>query len=70
MGVKTKVTDYILKHKNRDVAFFALDDDGDLYEFNVITPDHMPILGNGPKNIAEWLQNRAIPEGRAGLDKI
>lgn len=70
MGVKTKVTDYILKHKNRDVAFFVLDDDGDLYELNVIDPDHTPILGNGPKNIAEWLQNRAIPEGRAGLDKI
>lgn len=56
------MTKYILKHRNRDVAFFAMDEDGDLYSLEIASPEYMPILGNGPKNLAEWIQNRAIPE--------
>ena len=58
---------YMLKHQNRDVAFFVLDTDGDLYTFEVLDPAEMPVLGNGPKNLAEWIQNRAIPDSRDDL---
>lgn len=64
------MTKYILKHRNRDVAFFAMDEDGDLYSLEIASPEYMPILGNGPKNLAEWIQNRAIPEGRPDLSRI
>ena len=64
------MTKYILRHRNRDVAFFAMDEDGDLYSLEIVVQEHMPILGNGPKNLAEWIQNRAIPEGRPDLLKI
>ena len=64
------MTNYILKHQNRNVAYFTMDSDGDLYELDIIDSAHMPILGNGPKNIAEWIQNRAIPDSRKDLDKI
>ena len=61
---------YILRHRNWDAAFFTMDEDGDLYSMEIVSPEYMPILGNGPKNLAEWIQNRAIPEGRADLPKI
>lgn len=61
---------YILKHRDRDVAFFTMDEDGDLYSLEIVSPKYMPILGNGPKNLAEWIQNRAIPEERPDLPKI
>ena len=61
---------YILRHRNWDAAFFTMDEDGDLYSMEIVSPEHMPILGNGPKNLAEWIQNRAIPEGRPDLPKI
>lgn len=64
------MTRYILKHRNRNVAFFTMDEDGDLYSLEIASPEYMPILGNGPKNLAEWIQNRAIPEGRPDLSKI
>lgn len=64
------MTKYILKHRNRDVVFFAMDEDGDLYSLEIASSEYMPILGNGPKNLAEWIQNRAIPEGRPDLPKI
>lgn len=53
---------YMLKHQDRDVASFVLDSDGDLYTFEIINSDEMPILWNGRKNLATWLQNRAIPD--------
>lgn len=61
---------YILRHRNRDAAFFTMDEDGDLYSMEIADPEHMPILGNGPKNLAEWIQNRAIPEERPDLSRI
>lgn len=61
---------YILKHQNRDVASFVLDSDGDLYTFEIFDPNEMPILGDGRKNLAEWIQNRAIPDSRKDLDDI
>lgn len=64
------MTNYILKHQNQDVAFFTMDDDGDLCSLSVVNDKHMPILGNEPKNIAEWIQNRAIPDSRKDLDGI
>lgn len=64
------MTKYILRHRNRDAAFFAIGEDGDLYSLEIVAQEHMPILGNGPKNLAEWIQNRAIPEGRPDLPKI
>lgn len=64
------MTQYILRHRDRDAAFFVMDEDGDLYSLEIVSPEHMPILGNGPKNLAEWIQNRAIPEGRPDLPKI
>lgn len=64
------VTNYTLKHKDRDVAYFAMDEDGDLYAFDIIDEKHMPILGTHRKNLAEWIQNRAIPDSREDLDGI
>lgn len=61
---------YMLKHQNRDVASFVLDSDGDLYTFKILDPNEMPILGDGRKNLAEWIQNRAIPDSRKDLDDI
>lgn len=65
-----KMADYVLKHQNKDVAFFTMDKDGDLYTFDILDSKSMPILGNTPKNMAEWIQNRAIPDSRKDLEKI
>ena len=61
---------YMLKHQNRDVASFVLDSDGDLYTFEIHDQKEMPILGDGRKNLAEWIQNRSIPDSRKDLDEI
>lgn len=67
---KSKMITYMLKHQDRDVASFVLDSDGDLYTFEILNSDEMPILGNGRKSLAEWIQNRAIPDSRKDLDEI
>ena len=54
----------MLKHQNRDVASFVLDSDGDLYTFEIHDQKEMPILGDGRTNLAEWIQNRSIPDSR------
>ena len=64
------MTKYILRHCDRDAAFFVMDEDGDLYSLEIASSEYMPILGNGQKNLAEWIQNRAIPEERPDLSKI
>lgn len=64
------MTKYILRHCDRDTAFFVMDEDGDLYSLEIASSEYMPILGNGQKNLAEWIQNRAIPEERPDLSKI
>lgn len=61
---------YILKHKDLDTAYFSLDEDGDLYDFDIINKDHMPILGNQKKNLGSWIQDRSIPDSRPDLNKI
>ena len=64
------MTNYILRHQNRDVAAFRMDADGDIDQLTILRPADMPILGNGIKNLCEWVRNRAIPDSRADLDAI
>ena len=64
------MTRYILKHRNRDVALLYPWTKMGTYIPEIASPEYMPILGNGTKNLAEWIQNRAIPEGRPDLSKI
>lgn len=64
------MAEYILKHKNRNAVYFSLDEDGDFDQLELISNKDIPVLGNGTKNIAQWIRERSIPESRSGLDKI
>lgn len=61
---------YILKHKNKNAAYFSLDEDGDFNEMDILSNKELPILGSGKKNVAQWIRDRAIPESRSDLGRI
>ncbi len=62
---------FLLKHKNHDVAILQLSPEGDIENFEVISPARMPFLGSGDKkHLHIWWKNRAIPEGRERLIEL
>lgn len=65
------MADYILRHKDRDVAKISIDKDGDFEDFSILDRRELPILGGQErKNLPQWITDRAIPEGRPDLEKI
>ena len=57
------VINCILKHKDLDVAYMALDIDyGVVSDSSVLIPEHMPVSALSTGALSAWWQRRAVPE--------
>ena len=61
---------YILKHKDIDVALLDIDqEDGNINRVQILEKKHLPFLGNAnAQQIRFWWNHRAMPVGRLGQD--
>lgn len=66
-----KNKEFILRHKNIDVALLQISDDGEMHNAHVLQPAYVPFIpGNDEKCIYRWWKERAIPEGRDRLSEL
>ncbi len=63
--------DYILRHKNIDVALLQISEDGEMHNAHILQPAYVPFIPiQEEKSIYRWWRDRAIPEGRDRLSEL
>lgn len=63
--------EFILKHKNVDVALLQISNDGEMHNAHILQPAYVPFIpSSDEKCIYRWWKERAIPEGRDRLSEL